>query len=323
MRRRFLVVPLVLVALAITGTATGLSTIRASVDPPVDAAAGNGCNTSTTTINVNGSVNRAQTVADAFFITLNQPPNTYATVPAGGSEGWVQTNVLEANTYYLFQVEARFPVSLFLFSGANCTFDAQSPGPVLLYKPAARSNINSLAVVGHSPGDKGAFTIKASSFATQADLPPDAAMLPQDYMEQTTTATAATGPAADQTPTTTALYTQWTFTEGSTRDGLRMFITLLSKQSQTVTINYFIDPGSPGGAGLTNPVVRTVDLPANQRVTVIANDPPTGGVGANLDFSTEIDGVAPFRAAAVLYSNRDVGLGSATNGESGIQGDHN
>jgi hypothetical protein len=89
-----------------------------------------------------------------------------------------------------------------------------------------------------------------------------------------------------------------------------------------VTLTYLVDPGSPGFAG-TNPVVKTVNLPAGQRVTVVANDPPTGGAGPNLDFSLRITGGTPFQASAVLYSTRDVGLGTPINGVTGIQGQHN
>jgi hypothetical protein len=118
--------------------------------------------------------------------------------------------------------------------------------------------------------------------------------------------------------------TKWNYSESSTRSGFREFITLESATAQTVSISYFLDPTSPGfTAGMANPTVTNVVLPAGTRVTVIANDPATGGVGQNLDFAFEVDGTFPVQVAAALYSNRDVGLGVPINGLSDLQGQHN
>ena len=117
-------------------------------------------------------------------------------------------------------------------------------------------------------------------------------------------------------------FTQWDFAEGSTREDFEVFITLLSDVNQDVTVFYFADPTTlPAGAA--NPIMRTVSLTAGERKTLRGTNPAEFGAGEGIDFATRVVGSAPFQASAIMYSNRDVGLGVPTNGVQNIQGEHN
>jgi hypothetical protein len=209
-------------------------------------------------------------------------------------------------------------------SGGQVPFASSGGGPIFLIASTTTGRVVTYYVVvdGWTAADKGNFEIAVSRDVFLSSN--------QVYVNNTQAVTGSVlkgleGLFQELTPVITGLaakYTRWDFSESSTRDGFREFITLSSDVAQTVTLTYLIDPTSPGFGG-TNPVVMTKSLPAGQRVTVIANDPSTGGAGQNLDFSLRITAASPFQASAVLYSTRDVGLSEPVVGVTGIQGQHN
>jgi hypothetical protein len=199
---------------------------------------------------------------------------------------------------------------------------AQNAIVVLPFFPSGtKATVWSIVIAGWTPNDRGVMKIatvmpsSACQFACEA-LP--IGIAGGDAAGVQSSIGAAQGAIASLQPK----FTHWSFAESSTRDGLREFITLSSPVTQDVTITYNLDPSSPGFAG-TNPIAKTVHLIAGQRATVSAADGTTGGAGPNLDFSFTVDGMSSFSAAAVLYVNRDVGLGVVGNGFTDIQGESN
>ena len=107
---------------------------------------------------------------------------------------------------------------------------------------------------------------------------------------------------SDSTPETliadlqTGRYTQWFFSEGTTRPGFTMYLTLFSPdQDNKVRISYLTAPDQPG------PYYQEVFLPANTRITIRVNDI----TGPGLDIATRIVSVwdRPFYAERPMYYN--------------------
>jgi hypothetical protein len=117
--------------------------------------------------------------------------------------------------------------------------------------------------------------------------------------------------------------TEWTFVEGTTRDGFVEFITLLSDVSQTIQIEYMDERGPQP--------VQSCLLPARTRVTFKVNsDPgpsPDGlcrdgfyGDGPGHDVAVRLSGEDEFRAERVIYHKPGVVGGSSASSAS--TGDH-
>lgn len=335
-RRPLGLVPL-LAALAVGLFVLAPASRSQAAPPPNDTCGTNGANAIPLTFGTfaNGDTSQATNNYSAV-VTPTSPSSPASAVPAAGPDVVYKID-LTTNQWSQVTVKAGFQASVYatldthggslsLGSSADCgralavstpnsqISIASNGGPILLLPPTNPGDpvITWYIVVdGWGSADKGAFEIGVSlaplidSGGTTINLDNSQAVIGSVVRSLSTR------------------NSQWDFSESSTRDGFREFITLSSDTTQDVTISYFIDPGSPGAAGLANPTLKTVHLPAGQRVTVIANDPPTGGVGQNLDFAFRVNGSAPFQASAVLYSVRDVGLGQPAVGVTGIQGQHN
>jgi hypothetical protein len=222
------------------------------------------------------------------IVTPTTNPVTHA-VPAAGPDVVFKLTLTDDQVSQV-TVKAQFQVSLYatpvtdigtvadcgkaFSSGVSKTFATDGPRLVLpSYAGVIEAHLFStdwyIVLAGWTPNDKGPFEIGVS--------------LADSFNSFGDNGQAVVGSLLPR-------FTTWSFSESSTRDQFREFITLESAQTQSVAISYFIDPSSPGAAGVANPTVKIVNLPAGQRVTVIANDPATGGVGPNLDFAVQIQG---------------------------------